>query len=111
MIVKCLHCGYDWDYGGKSDFYVCCPKCSYKIFIGDDKQRGSLLSISGARQLEQMVLDGATLPPTWKRDIERAIKIIDRMAEMKKHEWLNENEDFKEFLRVRDVLYAYNRKL
>jgi hypothetical protein len=82
------------------------------MFIGEpSEKKGSLLTIDGARQLEQMALDGKPLPETWKMDMERAIKIIERMANMKKQVWLDENEDFQELLRIRDVLYAYQRKL
>jgi DNA-directed RNA polymerase subunit RPC12/RpoP len=34
MEIKCHNCQHEWEYGGNSDFYVTCPKCHYKIFVG-----------------------------------------------------------------------------
>ena len=31
MKVKCQNCGHEWDYKGKSEYYVTCPKCLYKV--------------------------------------------------------------------------------
>jgi len=39
MILKCHHCDYEWDYGGTSKFYVTCPKCHYKKFIGKGAEK------------------------------------------------------------------------
>ena len=25
--IKCQKCDYVWDYGGKSEYYVTCPRC------------------------------------------------------------------------------------
>ena len=40
-IVKCQHCKYVWTYHGEAKFYVGCPSCRYKIFIGVRKVRGA----------------------------------------------------------------------
>lgn len=31
MKLKCKHCGYEWEYTGKSKYYATCPKCLYKV--------------------------------------------------------------------------------
>jgi DNA-directed RNA polymerase subunit RPC12/RpoP len=31
--LRCPHCGYEWDYKGKSMFYATCPRCMYKVNI------------------------------------------------------------------------------
>ena len=31
MKLKCNHCKHEWNYKGKSDYYVCCPICHYKM--------------------------------------------------------------------------------
>lgn len=35
MKIKCTKedCGYEWDYKGKSEFYVTCPRCYRKLNI------------------------------------------------------------------------------
>ena len=33
MIIKCHHCLHEWDYKGKSNKYVTCPVCHYKVNI------------------------------------------------------------------------------
>ncbi|MEM3769353.1 MAG: hypothetical protein QXE37_04885 [Nitrososphaerales archaeon] len=33
MKIKCQHCGHEWDYKGKSEYYASCPRCMYKVRI------------------------------------------------------------------------------
>lgn len=33
MKVKCNHCGYEWEYRGKSKYYATCPSCLRKVRI------------------------------------------------------------------------------
>lgn len=35
--IKCHHCGHEWNYKGKSEFYAPCPKCMYKVNIKKNK--------------------------------------------------------------------------
>jgi len=30
MEIKCKSCNYEWDYKGKSNFFICCPRCLNK---------------------------------------------------------------------------------
>ena len=29
----CYHCGYEWEYKGKAEYYATCPKCMMKVNI------------------------------------------------------------------------------
>jgi len=40
--LSCAHCGYNWNYRGKSEYYATCPKC----FPGDTVVGGSRVPIS-----------------------------------------------------------------
>ena len=31
--LKCKYCGHEWEYTGKSKYYVTCPVCHYKLSI------------------------------------------------------------------------------
>ena len=31
MKIICKYCKYEWDYKGKSQYYICCPKCHYQL--------------------------------------------------------------------------------
>jgi len=31
--LKCHHCGHEWEYRGKSQFYASCPVCHYKVHV------------------------------------------------------------------------------
>jgi Zn finger protein HypA/HybF involved in hydrogenase expression len=33
MIIRCHHCSHEWDYKGKSNKYVTCPVCHYKVNV------------------------------------------------------------------------------
>lgn len=33
MKIICNHCGYEWEYGGSSQFYASCPRCLYKVRV------------------------------------------------------------------------------
>lgn len=33
MKLTCQNCQYEWDYGGKSEWYASCPRCHYKVRI------------------------------------------------------------------------------
>jgi predicted Zn-ribbon and HTH transcriptional regulator len=33
MNLKCKRCGYEWDYHGKSKWYVSCPRCKTNIRV------------------------------------------------------------------------------
>lgn len=33
MKVKCRKCNHEWEYKGKSKFYVTCPNCYNKVNI------------------------------------------------------------------------------
>jgi ribosomal protein S27E len=35
MKVKCENCGNNWDYQGKSKWYLACPKCKNTININE----------------------------------------------------------------------------
>jgi ribosomal protein S27E len=39
MNVKCRRCGHEWNYKGKSLWYICCPTCMNKIRIGSGQPR------------------------------------------------------------------------
>ena len=32
---SCPNCGHNWNYGGKSEYYVTCPQCHYKHLVRD----------------------------------------------------------------------------
>lgn len=32
-MMKCQHCGYEWEYKGSAPFYASCPRCLYKVKI------------------------------------------------------------------------------
>lgn len=70
---------------------------------------GSLLTIEGLHELEQLALSGKPLPNTWKNDIERSIIIIEKMLSMKKQCWLDCQEELKEFFRIKEIIYAHSR--
>jgi len=38
MKLKCSKCNHEWDYQGKSKFYVTCPHCYRKININIKKR-------------------------------------------------------------------------
>lgn len=31
MKIKCKKCGHEWEYKGKSKYYVTCPRCYSKV--------------------------------------------------------------------------------
>jgi len=33
MKLKCKRCEHEWEYKGKSEWYVCCPTCKTSIRI------------------------------------------------------------------------------
>jgi len=33
VVVKCKRCGYEWEYTGKSDWYISCSRCKTTINI------------------------------------------------------------------------------
>ena len=35
--MKCPKCGYEWEYKGKSDFYISCPRCRLNINLQKPK--------------------------------------------------------------------------
>ena len=35
MNVKCEKCGHSWEYSGKTQWYLACPKCKNTININD----------------------------------------------------------------------------
>jgi len=38
MKIKCPKCDYEWDYKGKSKYYLSCPRCRYgNIKYGGEK--------------------------------------------------------------------------
>jgi len=37
MKLKCKHCKHEWEYKGKQEYYVTCPKCLYKVRIKEEK--------------------------------------------------------------------------
>jgi len=37
MKIKCHHCGYEWDYTGKKEFYSNCPNCFFKVNLKKNK--------------------------------------------------------------------------
>ncbi len=39
VLLRCHHCEYKWDYGGKSKYYVTCPKCHFKVRIPEEETR------------------------------------------------------------------------
>ena len=34
MLLQCTRCGYEWEYKGKSEWYVSCPRCRTTVRIG-----------------------------------------------------------------------------
>lgn len=36
MKIECQHCGYEWEYGGSSEYYATCPRCLYKVPVPED---------------------------------------------------------------------------
>ena len=42
MKVKCHKCKHEWDYKGKSDYYITCPQCYRKINV--EKLKGGNLT-------------------------------------------------------------------
>jgi tRNA(Ile2) C34 agmatinyltransferase TiaS len=44
MKVTCGNCGYSWDYHGKTQWYLACPKCKNTININEltDKHRNKM---------------------------------------------------------------------
>ena len=39
--MKCPKCGYEWEYKGKSDFYISCPRCRSNINLQKPKEHRS----------------------------------------------------------------------
>ena len=41
MKIKCENCGHGWDYQGKTQWYLACPKCKKTINISEltEKER------------------------------------------------------------------------
>ncbi|MDI6884554.1 MAG: nucleotidyltransferase family protein [Hadesarchaea archaeon] len=35
MLLRCGRCGYEWDYGGKSEWYASCPRCRTTVRVGE----------------------------------------------------------------------------
>ena len=35
MEIKCNNCGHEWDYHGKTKWYLACPKCKNTINISE----------------------------------------------------------------------------
>lgn len=31
--LECKSCGYEWEYGGASDYYASCPRCLAKVRV------------------------------------------------------------------------------
>jgi ribosomal protein S27E len=44
MDVICDNCGYQWDYQGKTQWYLACPKCKNTINISEstENRRGKV---------------------------------------------------------------------
>ena len=38
----CPKCGYDWEYKGKSNFYISCPRCRSNINLQKPKDKSSV---------------------------------------------------------------------
>jgi predicted Zn-ribbon and HTH transcriptional regulator len=46
--LKCKHCGYRWQYKGKSKYYATCPRCLRKVPVKDLKGQTKLESTKQA---------------------------------------------------------------
>ncbi len=33
-MLRCRRCGYEWEYGGKSEWYASCPRCRTSVRVG-----------------------------------------------------------------------------
>lgn len=36
--INCKRCGYSWDYNGKSEWYVSCPRCRTSIKVPKEEE-------------------------------------------------------------------------
>jgi hypothetical protein len=36
--LQCKHCGHEWEYKGKSEFYTNCPICHYMVNVKKGKE-------------------------------------------------------------------------
>lgn len=45
MEIKCDNCGHEWDYRGKTKWYLACPKCKNTINISEvtEKKRKEMI--------------------------------------------------------------------
>ena len=72
---------------------------------------GNLLTMEGMRALNELALSGKPLPPAWKMDVEKYTVHKKRAVDIKRQMYLDCLEDLEEAMRIKEILYAYDRKI
>ena len=81
MKLKCNHCGYEWNYKGKSKYYATCPRCLRKVKVRTFGEREEI-QVSKMKWSESSLLqkalerDGVVILPP--QDVMVTLKSINK---------------------------------
>ena len=75
MILRCGHCGYKWEYKGRSGYYATCPRCLRKVSL--TKRSGTRTSEFGVSKRE-----GHDSSPFYGRKMYHTLNVNERLPEV-----------------------------